>query len=100
MLSRDKLAQLRAEQQAGTGQVRVLTDQERLLASEVKQLERQLVALAKTMPRRTQTIALPLLADTGFILPGALFAVAWWWCEGGHRPEGILPGRCYHWACC
>lgn len=44
VLSRDKLAQLRAEQQAGTGQARVLTDQERLLASEVKQLERQLVA--------------------------------------------------------
>jgi len=43
LLSRDKLAQLRAEQQAGTGQARVLTDQERLLASEVKQLERQLV---------------------------------------------------------
>ena len=64
VLSRDKLAQLRAEQQAGTGQARVLTDQERMLASEVKQLERQLVALAKTMPRRTQTIALPLLADT------------------------------------
>lgn len=59
----------------------MLTDQERLLASEVKQLERQLVALAKTMPRRTQTIALPLLADTGLILPGALLAVAWW-CEG------------------
>ena len=78
VLSRDKLAQLRAEQQAGTGQARVLTDQERLLASEVKQLERQLVALAKTMPRRTQTIALPLLAGTGFILPGALFAVEWW----------------------
>ena len=43
VLSRDKLSQLRAEQQAGTGQARVLTDQERLLASEVKQLERQLV---------------------------------------------------------
>lgn len=42
VLSRDKLSQLRAEQQAGTGQARVLTDQERLLASEVKQLERQL----------------------------------------------------------
>ena len=56
----------------------MLTDQERLLASEVKQLERQLVALAKTMPRRTQTIALPPLADTGFILPGELLAVAWW----------------------
>ena len=78
VLSRDKLAQLRAEQQAGTGQARVLTDLERLLASEVKQLERQLVALAKTMPRRTQTIALPPLADTGFILPGELLAVAWW----------------------
>ena len=51
VLSRDKLAQLRAEQQAGTGQARVLTDQERLLASEVKQLERQLVAQAAAHTR-------------------------------------------------
>ncbi|MDF2411190.1 tape measure protein [Aeromonas sp. 2HA2] len=42
VLSRDKLAQLRAEQQAGTGDAKALADQERLLASEVKQLERQL----------------------------------------------------------
>ncbi|HGY5246582.1 TPA: tape measure protein [Aeromonas salmonicida subsp. pectinolytica] len=42
--SRDKLAQLRAEQQTSAGQARVLTDQERLLASEVKQLERQLIS--------------------------------------------------------
>ncbi|MFM5558747.1 tape measure protein [Aeromonas rivipollensis] len=44
VLSRDKLAKLRAEQQSSAGQARVLTDQERLLASEVKQLERQLVS--------------------------------------------------------
>ena len=44
VLSRDKLAQLRAEQQTSAGQARVLTDQERLLASEVKQLERQLIS--------------------------------------------------------
>ncbi|MGY3872597.1 tape measure protein [Aeromonas dhakensis] len=44
VLSRDKLAQLRAEQQAGTGDAKALAEQERLLASEVKQLERQLVA--------------------------------------------------------
>lgn len=44
VLSRDKLAQLRAEQQSSAGQARVLTDQERLLASEVKQLERQLIS--------------------------------------------------------
>ena len=100
VLSRDKLSQLRAEQQAGTGQARVLTDQERLLASEVKQLERQLVALAKTMPRRTQTIALPLLADAASSCRGSCSR----WCgsgaRGGHWPEGILSGRCYHWACC
>lgn len=44
VLSRDKLAQLRGEQQTSAGQARVLTDQERLLASEVKQLERQLIS--------------------------------------------------------
>ncbi|MGY3884213.1 hypothetical protein [Aeromonas aquatica] len=36
------------------------------------------VALAKTLPRRTQTIELPLSADTGLILPGALLAVDGW----------------------
>ncbi|MFM5241216.1 hypothetical protein [Aeromonas rivipollensis] len=36
------------------------------------------VGLAKTMPRRTQTIQLPLSADTGLILPGALLAVDGW----------------------
>ncbi|HHO2160282.1 tape measure protein [Aeromonas hydrophila] len=49
--SRDKLAQLRAEQQAGTGDAKALADQERLLASEVKQLERQLVAQAASHTR-------------------------------------------------
>ncbi|MDX7808695.1 tape measure protein [Aeromonas caviae] len=51
VLSRDKLAQLRAEQQTSAGQARMLTDQERLLASEVKQLERQLVAQAASHSR-------------------------------------------------
>lgn len=36
------------------------------------------VGLAKTMPRRTQTIELPLSADTGLILPGALLAIEGW----------------------
>ena len=36
------------------------------------------VGLAKTMPKRTQTIQLPLSADTGLILPGALLAVDGW----------------------
>ncbi|WP_323925832.1 tape measure protein [Aeromonas caviae] len=44
ILSRDKLAELRREQQGAAGSGRQLTDQERLLASEVKQLERQLIA--------------------------------------------------------
>jgi tape measure domain-containing protein len=51
VLSRDKLAQLRAEQQAGSGDAKALADQERLLASEVKQLERQLVAQAASHTR-------------------------------------------------
>ncbi|MDX2125108.1 MAG: tape measure protein [Aeromonas hydrophila] len=51
VLSRDKLAQLRAEQQAGSGDAKTLADQERLLASEVKQLERQLVAQAASHTR-------------------------------------------------
>lgn len=51
VLSRDKLAQLRAEQQAGTGDAKALADQERLLASEVKQLERQLVSQAASHTR-------------------------------------------------
>ncbi|WP_346205981.1 tape measure protein [Aeromonas salmonicida] len=51
VLSRDKLAQLRAEQQAGTGDAKALAGQERLLASEVKQLERQLVSQAASHTR-------------------------------------------------
>ncbi|MBX9561573.1 tape measure protein [Aeromonas hydrophila] len=51
VLSRDKLAQLRREQQGAAGSARQLTDQERLLASEVKQLERQLVAQAASHSR-------------------------------------------------
>ncbi|WP_393936412.1 tape measure protein [Aeromonas rivipollensis] len=44
VLSRDRLAELRREQQGAAGSARQLTDQERLLASEVKQLERQLIS--------------------------------------------------------
>ncbi|MFQ2524649.1 tape measure protein [Aeromonas caviae] len=51
ILSRDKLAELRREQQGAAGSARQLTDQERLLASEVKQLERQLVAQAASHSR-------------------------------------------------
>ncbi len=51
VLSRDKLAELRREQQGAAGSARQLTDQERLLASEVKQLERQLVAQAASHTR-------------------------------------------------
>ncbi|HAT04872.1 MAG TPA: phage tail protein, partial [Aeromonas salmonicida] len=51
VLSRDKLAQLRAEQQAGTGDAKALADQERVLAAEVKQVERQLVAQAASHSR-------------------------------------------------
>lgn len=51
VLSRDKLEQLRREQQAGSGDAKVLAEQERLLASEVKQLERQLVAQSASHTR-------------------------------------------------
>lgn len=51
VLSRDKLEQLRREQQAGTGDAKALADQERLLTSEVKQLERQLVSQAASHSR-------------------------------------------------
>ncbi|WP_429160674.1 tape measure protein [Aeromonas media] len=44
VLSRDRLAVLRREQQGTAGSARQLTDQELLLASEVKQLERQLIS--------------------------------------------------------
>lgn len=51
VLSRDKLEQLRREQQAGSGDAKVLAEQERLLASEVKQLERQLIAQSASHTR-------------------------------------------------
>ncbi|QXB98695.1 tape measure protein [Aeromonas sp. FDAARGOS 1418] len=51
ILSRDKLAELRREQQGAAGSARQLTEQERLLASEVKQLERQLIAQAASHSR-------------------------------------------------
>ncbi|QXC33689.1 tape measure protein [Aeromonas sp. FDAARGOS 1407] len=51
VLSRDKLEQLRREQQAGAGDAKALAEQERLLASEVKQLERQLVAQSASHTR-------------------------------------------------
>lgn len=50
-LSRERLTELRREQQASTTGARQLTDQERLLASEVKQLERQLVAQSASHSR-------------------------------------------------
>ncbi|HHB1156320.1 TPA: tape measure protein [Vibrio cholerae] len=50
-VSRDRLTQLRREQQETGGAARQLTDQERLLASEVKQLERQLVAQSASHTR-------------------------------------------------
>lgn len=50
-LSRDRLTELRREQQGAAGSARQLTDQERLLASEVKQLERQLVAQSASHSR-------------------------------------------------
>ncbi|MGL4844405.1 MAG: tape measure protein [Aeromonas veronii] len=51
VLSRDKLEQLRREQQAGSGDAKALAEQERLLASEVKQLERQLVSQSASHTR-------------------------------------------------
>ncbi|MEE9694506.1 tape measure protein [Aeromonas hydrophila] len=51
VLSRDRLTELRREQQGVAGSARQLTDQERLLASEVKQLERQLVAQSASHSR-------------------------------------------------
>ncbi|WP_337072619.1 tape measure protein [Aeromonas veronii] len=51
VLSRDKLEQLRREQQAGAGDAKALAEQERLLTSEVKQLERQLVAQSASHTR-------------------------------------------------
>ncbi|MND48469.1 hypothetical protein D3C80_393910 [compost metagenome] len=52
------------------------------------------VGLAKTMPRRTQTIQLPLSADTGLILPGALLAVdGWKGFNRGVRVAAELQGR-------
>ena len=51
VLSRDKLEQLRREQQAGSGDAKALAEQERLLASEVKQLERQLIAQSASHTR-------------------------------------------------
>lgn len=51
VLSRDKLEQLRREQQAGSGDAKALAEQERLLASEIKQLERQLVAQSASHTR-------------------------------------------------
>ncbi|QJT19498.1 tape measure protein [Aeromonas sp. 1805] len=50
-LSRSRLTELRREQQEAAGSARQLTDQERLLAAEVKQLERQLVAQSASHSR-------------------------------------------------
>lgn len=51
VLSRDKLEQLRRSSQAGAGDAKALAEQERLLTSEVKQLERQLVAQSASHTR-------------------------------------------------
>ncbi|BBG84631.1 hypothetical protein AHGSH82_017760 [Aeromonas hydrophila] len=51
VLSRDKLAELRREQQGAAGSARQLTDQERLLVSEVKQLEHQLISQSSAHTR-------------------------------------------------
>ncbi|WP_429186909.1 tape measure protein [Aeromonas veronii] len=51
VLSRDKLEQLRRSSQAGAGDAKALAEQERLLVSEVKQLERQLVAQSASHTR-------------------------------------------------
>ncbi|BBG85348.1 hypothetical protein AHGSH82_024930 [Aeromonas hydrophila] len=48
------------------------------------------VGLARTMPRRTQTIELPLSSDTGLILPGALLAVDSW--KGYNRGVRVSAG--------
>jgi hypothetical protein len=48
------------------------------------------LGLAKTMPRRTQTIELPLSSDTGLILPGALLAVDGW--KGFNRGVRVAAG--------
>lgn len=50
-LSRSRLTELRREQQGTAGSARQLTDSERLLASEVKQLGRQLVAQSASHTR-------------------------------------------------
>ncbi|WP_323970214.1 tape measure protein [Aeromonas veronii] len=51
VLSRDKLELLRRSSQAGAGDAKALAEQERLLTSEVKQLERQLVAQSASHTR-------------------------------------------------
>lgn len=48
------------------------------------------VGLARTMPKRTQTIELPLSSDTGLILPGALLAVESW--KGYNRGVRVSAG--------
>lgn len=48
------------------------------------------VGLARTMPKRTQTIELPLSSDTGLILPGALLAVDNW--KGYNRGVRVSAG--------
>ncbi len=53
VLSRDKLEQLRKAQVSGSGDAEAFANKERLLASEVKQLERQLVSQAATHTRLT-----------------------------------------------
>lgn len=69
VLSRDKLAELRREQQETSGGARQLTDQERLLASEVKPLEYQLVAQSASHSRLHAVLTLAGLDCRGLIIP-------------------------------
>lgn len=53
-----------------------------------------IVALAQTLPRRTHSIELPLSADTGLILPGAVLAVDnWKGFNRGVRVSAAMQGR-------
>ncbi|MGY3931841.1 phage tape measure protein [Aeromonas encheleia] len=51
VLSRDKLEQLRREQQAGTGDAKALADQERLLAAVSMPASPRLASIPATLPR-------------------------------------------------
>ncbi|HHO2168294.1 TPA: hypothetical protein ACVBCY_001819 [Aeromonas hydrophila] len=73
---------------AGDRQAPVITHP--LVCDVVAARAQGVVGLAKTMPRRTQTIELPLSSDTGLILPGALLAVDGW--KGFNRGVRVAAG--------